>query len=285
MEHFTPKGNLLAVGGGESDEVTEDSLEIIEKFVEMAGGASKAEIILMTAATDDPAAAEKRYREIFKRLRFKKFDVIDIAMREQAFDEAILKKIEKATGLYFTGGDQLHITALMGGSPLYNLILQKFNDGKSVVGGTSAGAMMMSSSMLLSGTSDCAPKLGSIEVAPGLQLLPNSIIDTHFSQRGRYGRLLSAVVHNPQIVGFGIDERTAMVVSGSNGGGFEVIGEGAVTVVDVGNSKHTNLPYLKSDDSIGVFGVEVHVLPRGYKYDLNKREPIMPSLKQVMNKS
>jgi cyanophycinase len=167
---------------------------------------------------------------------------------------------------------------LTGGTPLQELILDKFNKGMTI-GGTSAGAMMMSSSTLLSGASDNAPKLGSIEVAPGMELLERSIIDTHFSQRGRHGRLLSSVAHNPQVLGIGIDERTAMVVIGNE---FEVIGEGAVTVVCAKNSMHTNLPYIKTEETIGIFGVNFHVLPEGYKYDLATREPIVPDIKKMV---
>ena len=272
------KGILVAVGGGESGEITNDSVNIIEKFIEYAGGVEKAKIVLMTVATNDPENADERYKELFGRIKFKNFELVNIAERSEAYDKDILKKVEAATGLYFTGGNQLHVTALTGGTPLHQLILEKFNKGL-VIGGTSAGAMMMSSSTLVSGKSDCTPRLGAIEVAPGMELLDNSIIDTHFSQRGRHGRLLSAVVHNPQSVGIGIDERTAMIVQDNH---FEVIGEGAITVICAKNSMHTNLPYIKTDDTIGAFGVNFHVLPEGYKYDLLKREPIAPNIKKMI---
>jgi cyanophycinase len=205
--------------------------------------------------------------------------VVNIADRSESYEETILEKINTATGLYFTGGNQLHVTALTGGTPLHNLILEKFGKGLTI-GGTSAGAMMMSSVTLLSGTSDTAPRLSDLDVAPGMELLDRSIIDTHFSQRGRHGRLLSSVVHNPQIIGIGIDERTAIVVEGDE---FEVIGEGAVTVICAKNSMHTNLPYLKSDETIAIFGVNFHVLSEGYKYHLVKRETISPNIREMVN--
>jgi cyanophycinase len=275
------RGSLIAVGGGESAEITEDSIKIIEKFLELSGGLSKAKILIMTVATDDPEDAAKRYEEVFEKLKFKNFETLNIADRSQSFDEAMLEKIKTATGLYFTGGSQLHVTALTGGTPLHFLILDKFNKGMTI-GGTSAGAMMMSSSTLLSGAADVAPRLGANEVMPGMQLLDNSIIDTHFSQRGRHGRLLSSVAHNPQVLGIGIDERTAMVVLD---GKFEVIGEGAVTVICAKNSMHTNLPYIREDETIGIVGVNFHVLPEGYKYDLMKREPIVPKIKEMLDKT
>ena len=272
------KGGLIAVGGGESGDVTKDSIKIFEKFIEMSGGAEKARIFLMTVATDNPEAAEERYGKIFKDLKVKSFEVVNIGDRSQSFDEEILKKIEQASGLYFTGGIQFHVTTLMGGTPLHRLIADKFQNGLTV-GGTSAGAMMISSSMIVSGTADAAPRLDSIEVAPGLNLLPDTVIDTHFSQRGRHGRLLSTVAHNPQVLGIGIDERTAMVAQGEK---FEVIGEGAVTVVCAKDSTHTNLPYIKANQAIGIFNVSFHVLPEGYHYDLKKREPIARSEKKIM---
>ena len=205
------RGILVAVGGGESGNITEDSIQIIKKFLEFAGGVNKARIIVMTVATNKPENAGERYEELFKQVKFKNFEIVDITERSQSYDEVMLKKVEVASGLYFTGGNQLHVTALTGGTPLHQLILDKFGKGM-VIGGTSAGAMMMSSSTLVSGESDCAPRLGAVEVSPGMELLETTIIDTHFSQRGRHGRLLSAVVHNPQTLGIGIDERTAMVV-------------------------------------------------------------------------
>jgi cyanophycinase len=271
-------GSLVAVGGGESTEITDDSIKIIEKFLELAGGLDKAKILVMTVATDNPEDAAERYEEVFERLKFKNFETLNIADRSQAFDEANLEKIKKATGLYFTGGSQLHVTALTGGTPLHFLILDKFRKGLTI-GGTSAGAMMMSSSTLLSGAADISPRLGATEVTPGMELLERAIIDTHFSQRGRHGRLLSSVAHNPQVLGIGIDERTAIVVQGDK---FEVIGEGAVTVICAKNSTHTNLPYIKEDETIGIVGVNFHILPQGYKYDLTKREPIVPKVKEMI---
>lgn len=272
------RGSLIAVGGGESSDITEDSLKIIEKFLEVSGGLNKARIILMTVATDSPEDALKRYEEVFDRLKFKNFEMVNIADRCESYDETVLEKVKHATGLYFTGGNQLHVTALTGGTPLHNLILDKFHKGMTI-GGTSAGAMMMSSSTLLSGETKSAPRLGAIELAPGMELLDNTVIDTHFSQRGRHGRLLSSVAQNPQVLGIGIDERTAMVV---HDGKFEVIGEGVVTIICAKHSMHNNLPYIKTEDPIGIFDVDFHVLPEGYRYDLTKREPITPNIKKMI---
>ena len=270
------KGSLVAVGGGESSDITEDSLKIIEKFLDLSGGVNKARVIVMTGATDDPEDAARRYEELFDRLKFKNFEAVNIADRSETYDEALLEKIRNATGVYFTGGNQLQVTALTGGTPLHQLLLDKFKEGMTI-GGTSAGAMMRSSSTLLAGASDTAPGMQSVDVAAGMNLLENTVIDTHFSQRGRHGRLLSSVAHNPRVIG--IDERTAAVVRGSK---FEVGGEGAVTVICAKNSTHTNLPYIKSEETITIFGVDFHVLSEGYKYDLAKREPIPPNIEEMI---
>ncbi len=279
MKSSKAKCALIAIGGGESSDITKDSIEIVEKFLELAKGASgKANILVMTVATNDPKEAGERYAKLFERVKFNNFEVLDISLREQSFAPEILQKVEQATGLYFTGGDQLHVTTLMGGTPLHEIIARRCNEDL-VIAGTSAGAMMMSSATLVSGESDTAPRHDAVDVAPGMNLLHDTMIDTHFSQRGRHGRLLSAIAHNPQILGIGIDERTAMIV---RDGKFEVIGEGSVTVVCAKDSAHTNLPYIKKDEAIGIFNVNFHVLPKGYKYDLKKREPIAQSQKKMM---
>jgi cyanophycinase len=171
----------------------------------------------------------------------------------------------------------LNVTSLIGGSPLHNLIHERVQEG-FIIAGTSAGAMMMSNSMIISGTSDNAPQVGGVEIAPGMDLVPETMIDTHFSQRGRHGRLLTTIAHYPQDLGIGIDERTAIFI---RNGEFEVVGEGVVTVMDGSKMTHSNLPYRRERELLAMFGVNVHVLPQGYKYNLKNREPIAPSLKKM----
>ena len=129
------KGSLVAVGGGESSDITEDSLKIIEKFLDLSGGVNKARVIVMTGATDDPEDAARRYEELFDRLKFKNFEAVNIADRSETYDEALLEKIRNVTGVYFTGGNQLQVTALTGGTPLHQLLLDKFKEGMTI-GGT-----------------------------------------------------------------------------------------------------------------------------------------------------
>ncbi len=268
---------LFAIGGGEFAEAT----EVLGKFLGLLKDKSDARITVMTVATAEPESAAAKYNNLFRKCGIKHVIVIDISQRDDSFNEGSLKKIEAADALFFTGGDQLNVTSLMGGSPLHNLLHERIKDG-FIVAGTSAGAAMMSNSMIISGKSDNAPSVGGVDIAPGMDLVRGTIIDTHFTQRGRHGRLLTAIAHYPQDLGIGIDERTAIVITN---GDFSVIGEGVVTVMDGSRMHHNDLPYRKDGETLGLFGVDVHVLPSGYKYDLKKREPIRPSLKKLVGVS
>jgi cyanophycinase len=260
------KGKLVAIGGGE-DKKGESA--ILKKFIRLAGG-SRARVVVMTVATDVPKESAAEYRRVFKKLGVEDLHVVDVSIRKDALEEKALKLIEGATALFFTGGDQIHVTSLLGGTRMHELIDKRYSDGL-VIGGTSAGAAMMSNSMIIRGDSNCNPRFGAMEIGPGMNFLPGAMIDTHFSQRGRIGRLLTAVAHYPQDIGLGIDENTAIAV---NGGQFEVLGEHSVTVVDAGDITYTNLPDLAKDEPLALHGVQVHVLSEGHKYDLEKRAPI-----------
>jgi cyanophycinase len=260
---------LIAIGGGEFAEAE----DVLQEFLDLFRKKSDPRLTVMTVATSEPESAAAKYRRLFSRQGIKQVDIVDVSDRADAFEEESLEKIRKADGLFFTGGDQLIVTSLLGGSPLHNLIHERLRDG-FVIAGTSAGAMMMSNSMIISGQNDTAPKVGGVEIAPGMDLLSSTIIDTHFSQRGRHGRLLTAVAHYPQDLGIGIDERTAIV---ARHGEIKVVGEGTVTIIDGSEMKHSNLPYRRDDEMLGLFNACIHVLPAGYKYNLKKREPISPT--------
>jgi cyanophycinase len=267
MELSESHGKLVVIGGAEDKE---GECRILKEFVRLAKG-EKARIVVMTVATDHPEEVGAEYRKVFRRLGAGDVKVVDISMREDMESEKAMKAIEEATALFFTGGDQLHITALMGGAEMDKLIKRRYDKGL-VLGGTSAGAAMMSNSMLLGGDSECNPRSGSVEIGPGMDFIIGTMIDTHFSQRGRHGRLIAAVAHYPQDLGLGIDEDTAMVVKGNE---FEVIGSGAVTVIDAGGITHTNLHELKKDESLELHDICVHVLPEGARYSLSERKPLV----------
>ena len=262
------RGRLVAVGGAEDKE---GDCAILQEFVRLAKGA-RARVVVMTVATDHPEEVGREYRNVFRRLGVDDTEVVDVSAREDAGAPEALEKIGQATALYFTGGDQLHITALMGGTKMQKLIHERHAKGM-VIGGTSAGATMMSHSMIIGGGSEENPRVEAVRIGPGMDLLVGAMIDTHFSQRGRYGRLLTAVAHDPQDLGLGIDENTALVVNKTE---FEVVGEGAVTVIDAGAMSYTNLPYAEECGGLALYGVTIHVLPAGYKFDLANRTPLVP---------
>lgn len=277
MELIRVEGTLIAIGG---DEDTTGDCRILREFIKRSGG-EKAKIVLVTTATNTPEETAKGYSTLFNKLGAAEVKHVGVAERQDAADEKSLELIEKATGLFFTGGDQLHITSLMGGTPLQELILERYKKDL-IVAGTSAGAAMMGNSMIVSGDSDENPRLGAVEIAPGTDLIVGCIIDTHFSQRGRHGRLLTAIAHYPQDIGFGIDENTAMIIEK---GGFKVIGEGAVTVIDGGLMTYTDVPFNKRGDSLTLADVKLHVLGEDYKFDFKTRQVVIPGRKQHLAKS
>jgi cyanophycinase len=264
---------LISIGGGEIAE----SPEILDEIARIEHKKPNARMLVMTVATSEPEAAAEKYRSLFRKIGFKHVDVVDVSTREDAFNDRSAEKVRTADILFFTGGDQLNITSLMGGSPLHNLLHERYSEGV-VISGSSAGAAMMSGSMIISGESNNAPTVSGVEIAPGMDLIGGTIIDTHFSQRGRHGRLLTAVAHYPQALGIGLDEKTGIVVKN---GDFKVIGEGTVTVFDGSKMKHLDLPYKVDHEPVGMFDMCIHVLPSGYTFDLKARQPGAPPLKKL----
>lgn len=262
------RGKLIAIGGAEDK--TGECL-ILKEFIKLSRG-GRGRIVVITAATKLAAEVGAEYKKVFARLGMESFQVLDIESREDAFAEDGLKMIEQATGVFFTGGDQLNITALMGGTPLQAAIRHRFEKGMTIAG-TSAGATMMSNTMILNGGGDTNPRLGCVSIGPGMDFLPGVVTDTHFSERGRIGRLLTVVAHCPQNVGLGIDEDTALIFHNEK---FEVLGSGAVTVVDAGDLTYTNLPQLQENDSLALFNVKIHILPSGHWFNLSNRRPETP---------
>jgi cyanophycinase len=266
MELSEARGKLVVIGGAED---REGDCLILKEFVRLARG-DKARIVVMTVATDHPQEVGAEYKKIFKRLGAADVKVVDVSSREDTESSKAMAAIEEATGLFFTGGDQLHITALLGGTEMDRIIKTRFGKGL-VLGGTSAGAAMMSNSMMLGGESETNPRFGSVEIGPGMDFIMGTLIDTHFSQRGRHGRLITATAHYPQDMGIGIDEDTAIVVAGNE---FEVIGSGAVTIIDAGGITHTNLHELQKDEGLELHNVRVHILPGGARFSLSERKPL-----------
>ncbi|MGI6468889.1 MAG: cyanophycinase [Syntrophomonadaceae bacterium] len=259
------KGCLIIIGGAE-DRYGDSS--ILEEVVEYMGG-REARIGIITTATERPQEAGEDYREAFLWLGAKEADILNINTREEANREDIIRRIKNATGFFFTGGDQLRITSILGGTRAYVAMASSFRKGTAVAG-TSAGASVMSSTMIVEGNSNDAARKCTLKMAPGLSFLEGAIIDQHFDQRGRLGRLMCGVAENPGILGIGIDEDTAIIVFPDNT--FRVLGNNAVTVIDGTSIRSTNVSELKPDEILTITSATIHILSSGYGFDLKKRQ-------------
>ncbi|MBD6618489.1 cyanophycinase [Komarekiella sp. 'clone 1'] len=267
MVESTTKRQLVIIGGAEDKE---NDSQILREFVRRAGG-TKANIVIMTAATELPREVGENYIRVFERLGAENVRIIDTETREDATSSTALEAIQKATGVFFTGGDQARITSILKDTEIDTAIHKRFSEG-IVVAGTSAGAAVMPDKMIVEGDSQTNPRIEVVEMGPGLGFLPGVVIDQHFSQRGRLGRLISALLQEPAVLGFGIDENTAMVVTDNQ---IEVIGEGVVTIVDESEATYNNLGEILKDEPLAIFGSKLHILPNGYKFDLKTRQPIL----------
>jgi cyanophycinase len=259
------RGLLLVIGGAES--ISEDDDRILERFVALAGGVA-ARLVVIATASESPDDREKEYVAVFERLGVRDVTALRLERREQANSDLAVATLERATGVFFTGGDQLRITTVMGGSKVDLTLHARLSDGL-VLAGTSAGAAMMSGTMILGGH-DATLSTSSVRTGPGMEFLSGVLIDMHFAERGRLNRLLSAVASFPHELGLGIDENTAILVDGDR---FEVLGAGSVTVIDAGPAATIRAPE-DGAAPIALCGVQLHVLPAGYAFDLTERRPI-----------
>ena len=260
-------GPLVIIGGAEDKR---EQRKILREFVRLAG-ASEARIVVIAVASDEPSIVGARYIELFSALGAADARTLDISSRQDANTPGAVQAILQATGVFFTGGTQLRITRLLGGTKLDTVLHKRQQEGLALAG-TSAGAAMMSSIMIVGGLSAAPLRAGIVELGPGMEFISGVLIDQHFEERGRLRRLLSAVAQYPHDLGIGIDEDTAIVVQGDQ---FEVFGEGSVTVVDAGDLTYTNLLQTSKNDLLALCGVKIHILPAGYRFDLGNRSPVI----------
>ncbi|MBD2041484.1 cyanophycinase [Microcoleus sp. FACHB-672] len=267
MSENQNRGQLVIIGGAEDKE---GDCKILREFVRRAGGI-KARIAVMTAATSLPREVGDNYVRVFERLGAEDVRVVNSERREDASDSSYLETIENCTAVFFTGGDQARIIELLKDTELDTAIHRRYAEG-IVVGGTSAGAAMMPDEMIIEGDSETNPRVDVVAMGPGMGFLPGIVVDQHFAQRGRLGRLISALVQQPAVLGLGIDENTAIIVNGDE---FEVVGEGAVTVIDETEKTHDNIDGLLKDEALAVCGAKLHILPHGYRFNLKTRKPVL----------
>jgi cyanophycinase len=259
---------FLAIGGGDIAEAD----GILDVIFDHLGRRSDPRMVVMTVATSQEEEANKKYGALFRKGDVHHVEMVNISERKEAFDPRSVKKVERADAIFFTGGDQRNVPVLMGGSPVELVMKERIKEG-IMIAGTSAGAAMMSASMITGGEGTDAPRLGGVKLAPGMSLVPDTIIDTHFSQRGRHGRLLTAIAHDPRLLGIGLDEKTGMLLQANK---FRVVGSGSVTAIDGRKVSHTDLVDRREGDPIGILDLCMHVLPAGYSFDMDSREPEPP---------
>ena len=260
------EGSVIIIGGAE-DKVRDRV--ILNRFVSLAGGRD-ATIAVISTASSLGAEAGERYRQVFSELGVKTVRPLHAITRPQANDESAAKVVRDATGVFLTGGNQLRLSSTLGGTRLADAILERFHHG-AVVAGTSAGASAMSSHMIAFGASGATPKHRMAQIAAGLGVLPGVIVDQHFQQRNRLGRLLSLIAQNPSLLGLGVVEDTAGIVGADHV--MEVIGRGSITVVD-GAGSETDAWEVHGHRPLMISGVVLHSLPAGYRFDLRRRHRI-----------
>lgn len=279
-----PKGTLIVIGGevalptefhDNGDETNgenpETQAKILNKFCELLPDA-KARIEIVTTASGYPEDSFDHYRNAFKNLGFENTGSLHIKTREQASDPQQVKKLKRADGILFTGGDQLRLTTILGGTDFLNALFERYKNTSVVIAGTSAGAMAMSDTMIYEGSSHEAMRKGEVKFSSGFGLLDNVIIDTHFVKRGRFGRLLQAVTSNPSAIGIGLGEDTSLLIS--NDDIQEVIGSGLIIIVDGATIKHTNMAAISEGEMISVENVSIHVMVPGDRLHLADRQYI-----------
>ena len=267
-------GHLIVIGGAE-DKIRDRV--ILSRFVALAGG-REARIAVVATASSFAVEVGERYHQVFTDLGAAHVDPILAQARPAANDETFARLVDAATGIFLTGGNQLRLSSTIGGTRLSRAIEERYQAG-AVVAGTSAGASALSTHMIAFGASGMTPKQRMAQISAGLGLLPGVIIDQHFQQRNRLGRLLALVAQNPSLLGIGIDEDTAGVVTPDQV--FEVIGRGSVTLVD-GSAADTDAWEVSGHRPLMISNVVMHSLPAGYRFDLRRRVRIAtPALRSI----
>jgi cyanophycinase len=269
MPTNSPKGTLIIIGGHEDKDGDAEILHEVAARTEADGK----RLVVITVASQAPRELADEYRDVFGRLGVTKVEILDIRSREQATDERHVRLLKGAPVIFFTGGDQLRITSQIGDTPIYQALHTIYQEGGTIVG-TSAGAAAMPETMLVGGAGDESYRISALQMAPGLGLLPGVVVDSHFAERGRMGRLLGAVVQNPRNLGLGIDENTAVIAE--RGQRFRVLGEGAVYVVDGSGITFSSLSEEQAEGVMSIYDVGLHVLGKGDTFDLAERRPRVP---------
>ena len=269
-DHYPPPGILIAIGGNEDKE---NDIEVIRAVVDVLES-KKLTIEVITTASDIPEKTGKGYMEAFDIIGVKDTNMMHIKNREDAERVEYVDRIKKANIVYFTGGDQLKITSILGGSMVLETIIKKYRNEKCVIAGTSAGASALSEVMVYEGESQEALTKGTVQVTAGIGLVTNVVIDSHFIKRGRFSRLMEVVTCNPGHIGLGLGEDSGVIIR--KGHVLEAIGNGLIVIFDGQHIKYSNVSKIDMGDAIAVENVIVHTLVKGNGFDLQSRRYLKP---------
>jgi cyanophycinase len=277
MVNAYAKGILIPIGGNEDKGIEENemyTLEFIENgilrhIVRLAGG-ENANIVIVPTASSIPDEVIENYQSAFEILGCTNIHVVDIRDRSHSEEPENVEKIKNADAVLFSGGDQSQITKKIGETTIHHLLLHKYMNENFVIAGTSAGAMCMSSRMITGGNTTESFRKGVVGMGEGMGFTPNLIIDSHFIQRGRFGRLTEAVAKFPKLIGIGLAEDTGLIITNNNE--FEVIGSGMAIIFDGRNLTHNNEEILKEGDPMTLTNMVTHVLSNGDKFEISTRK-------------
>ena len=265
------RGWIIPIGGAEEKE---NSPQILRRFVDLCGANGDADIVVIPTASQ-MADTGARYESIFSELGVARVTAMDFDTRRDCEESSRLARLESATGVFFTGGNQLRLSTILGGTSVAKS-LRLMNAGGVHMAGTSAGAAFISEHMIAFGEEGASPVAGAVRLAPGLGLTNRFIIDQHFRQRDRLGRLLAALAFNPFAIGLGLDEDTAAFIGPDNT--LEAAGSGSITVVDASGIEFSSMDTAAEGQPVCMLGIALHVLIAGAKFNLHTRKASAGSL-------
>lgn len=257
------RGWIVPIGGAEEKV---NGREILARFVALCGGDEADIVVIPTASRLHDTGS--RYEQLFHDLGAARVESIDFDTRRDASEPSRLERLAQAGGIFFTGGNQLRLSTILGGTPVAKLVRQQNAAGVHVAG-TSAGAAILSEHMIAFGEEGATPVAGSVRLAPGFGLTNRFIIDQHFRQRDRLGRLATALAYNPFAVGIGLDEDTAAFIAPDNT--VEVEGSGGVTVIDASDLQFSSMDQVEEGSAVCMLGLRIHVLVKGATFNLHTR--------------
>jgi len=260
----TERGYIIPIGGAEE---RFHNPEILDRFVEICGGKSARVAIIPTASELEDTG--RNYEKLFRKLGIKHARVLQMITREDCQLQEFLDYIEGSQGIFMTGGNQLRLSTTLGGTPVAQMIRRRNAAGMHVAG-TSAGAAFMPEHMIAGGDEGSTPSPDMVTMAPGLGLTNSFIIDQHFRQRDRLGRLLTALAYNPFAVGIGLDEDTAAFIK--PGDSLDVVGSGGITIIDPTHLSYSSMDRAQRGEPVSLIDVKLHILIAGGRFDIASRE-------------